>query len=58
VVLLAIGLVRGPQVHAPVSTDLELHKLAGIYHINPWNLLPLLLLGLLYRSARSRRCSP
>jgi Na+:H+ antiporter, NhaC family len=47
VVLLAIGLVRGPQVHAPVPTDLELHKLADIYHISPWNLLPLLLLGLL-----------
>ena len=46
-VLLAIGLVRGPEVHAPVPTNLELHKLADIYHISPWNLLPLLLLGLL-----------
>jgi Na+:H+ antiporter, NhaC family len=47
VVLLVLGLVKGPQVHAPVPTDIELHKLGDIYHINPWNLLPLLLLGVL-----------
>jgi Na+:H+ antiporter, NhaC family len=47
VVLLVLGLVKGPQVHAPVPTDIELHKLGEIYHINPWNLLPLLLLGVL-----------
>jgi NhaC family Na+:H+ antiporter len=47
VVLLVLGQVKGPQVHAPLPTDIELHKLAGIYHITPWNLLPLLLLGLL-----------
>jgi len=35
VVLLVLGLVKGPQVHAPVPTSLELHKLADIYHINP-----------------------
>jgi Na+:H+ antiporter, NhaC family len=47
VVLLVIGLARGPQVHAPVPTDIELHKLADIYHITAWNLLPVLLLGIL-----------
>jgi NhaC family Na+:H+ antiporter len=47
VVLLVLGLVKGPQVHAPVPTDIELLKLSHIYHITPWNLLPLLLLGVL-----------
>jgi NhaC family Na+:H+ antiporter len=47
VVLLVLSLVKGPQVHAPVPTDIELHKLADIYHITPLNLLPLLLLGVL-----------
>jgi Na+:H+ antiporter, NhaC family len=46
-VLLALGLVKGANVHAPVSTDIELKKIGEIYHINGWNLLPLLLLGLL-----------
>jgi len=47
VVLLILGLVKGPQVHAPVPTDIELLKLSHIYHITPLNLLPLLLLGIL-----------
>ena len=47
VVLLVLSLVKGPQVHAPVPTDIELLKLSHIYHITPWNLLPLLLLGVL-----------
>jgi NhaC family Na+:H+ antiporter len=47
VVLLIVGLFRGAQAHAPVPTDIELSKLNGIYHINLWNLLPLLLLGVL-----------
>lgn len=47
VVLLVMGLVRGAQAHAPVPTDIELSKLSGVYHINLWNLLPLLLLGVL-----------
>jgi NhaC family Na+:H+ antiporter len=46
-VLLVLSLVKGPQAHAPVPTDIELHKLADIYHITPLNLLPLLLLGVL-----------
>ncbi|HSR92105.1 MAG TPA: Na+/H+ antiporter NhaC [Gemmatimonadales bacterium] len=46
-VLLVLGLVKGPQVHAPVPTSIELHKLGDIYHISPLNLLPLLLLGVL-----------
>jgi uncharacterized membrane protein YjjP (DUF1212 family)/uncharacterized membrane protein YjjB (DUF3815 family) len=47
VVLLIMGLVRRAQAHAPVATDIELSKLSGIYHISLWNLLPLLLLGVL-----------
>ena len=47
VVLLILALVKSPQVHAPVPTDIELAKLADIYHITPLNLLPLLLLGVL-----------
>lgn len=43
-VLLVISLVSGPTVHAPVSTETELHSLGVIYHITPWNLLPLVLL--------------
>ena len=40
VVLLVLGLVKGPQVHAPVPTDIELHKLGDIYHITPrWRAL-------------------
>ena len=47
VVLLVLSLVKGPQAHAPVPTDIELLKLRDIYHITPLNLLPLLLLGVL-----------
>ena len=47
VVLLVLSLVKSPQVHAPVPTDIELLKLRDIYHITPLNLLPLLLLGVL-----------
>lgn len=47
VVLLVLSVVKGPQVHAPVPTDIELLKLSDIYHITPLNLLPLLLLGVL-----------
>jgi NhaC family Na+:H+ antiporter len=47
VVLLVLSLVKGPQVHSPVPTDIELLKLRDIYHITPLNLLPLLLLGVL-----------
>jgi NhaC family Na+:H+ antiporter len=46
-VLLVLGLLKGASVHAPVPTDIELKKLGDIYHINGWNLLPLLLLGVL-----------
>jgi Na+:H+ antiporter, NhaC family len=45
--LMAIGLVRGPDVHNPVGETLELNKLDGIYNITPLNLLPLLLLAYL-----------
>lgn len=44
VVLLVLSLVKGPQAHAPVPTDIELLKLREIYHITPLNLL---LLGVL-----------
>ena len=47
VVLLVLSLVKGPQAHAPVPTDIELLKLGDIYHITPLNLLPVLLLGVL-----------
>jgi Na+:H+ antiporter, NhaC family len=47
VALLVLGLVKGPQVHAPVPTEIELLKLREIYHITPLNLLPLLVLGVL-----------
>ena len=46
-VMLTLGLVLGPTVHAPVPTSVELHKLGDIYRITPLNLLPLLLLGVL-----------
>jgi Na+:H+ antiporter, NhaC family len=43
-VMLVIGLIRGPGVHNPVGEAVELHKLGDIYHITPLNLLPLALL--------------
>jgi NhaC family Na+:H+ antiporter len=45
--LMALGLVRGPDVHNPVGETLELNKLNGIYNITPLNLLPLVLLAYL-----------
>jgi NhaC family Na+:H+ antiporter len=45
--LMAIGLIRGPDVHNPVGETLELSKLNGIYNITPLNLLPLALLAYL-----------
>jgi Na+:H+ antiporter, NhaC family len=47
VILLVLALVKGPQAHVPVPTTIELTRLADIYHISLWNLLPLLLLGVL-----------
>lgn len=47
VVFLVIGLLRGPEVHAPVAATVELTKLGDIYHITPLNLLPLLFLAFL-----------
>ncbi|MFJ8042512.1 Na+/H+ antiporter NhaC [Kitasatospora sp. NPDC096147] len=46
-VLLVIGLVKGPDVRNPVGEDVELASLSGIYHITPLNLLPLVLLAVL-----------
>jgi len=46
-VLLAVGLVRGPDVVNPVGEAVELSKLSGIYHVTPFNLLPLALLAAL-----------
>jgi Na+:H+ antiporter, NhaC family len=48
-VLLALSLARNGQGHAPVPTDIELKKIGDIYHINGWNLLPLLLGVLSFR---------
>jgi NhaC family Na+:H+ antiporter len=50
VVLLIIGLVKGPDVQNPVGEALELHSLGDIYDITPLNLLPLVLLA--YMSIR------
>jgi NhaC family Na+:H+ antiporter len=47
VILLLIGLAKGPDVHNPVGEQLELNRLNEIYNITPLNLLPLLLLGYL-----------
>ena len=47
VVLLIIGLVKGPGVENPVGEELELQSLGDIYGITPLNLLPLVLLGYL-----------
>ncbi|NUT33248.1 MAG: Na+/H+ antiporter NhaC [Hamadaea sp.] len=46
-VFLVISLVRAPTVHNPVGKEVELASLGDIYHITPWNLLPLLLLAVL-----------
>ncbi|WP_412737759.1 Na+/H+ antiporter NhaC [Krasilnikovia sp. MM14-A1259] len=46
-VFLVLSLVRAPDVHNPVGKEVELHSLADIYHITPWNLLPLVLLAVL-----------
>lgn len=47
VVLLILGLVRGPDVVNPIGKAVELHKIGDIYHITPLNLLPLVLLAFL-----------
>jgi len=47
VVFLVISLVRAPGVHNPVGEEVELNSLGDIYHITPWNLLPLVLLAVL-----------
>jgi Na+:H+ antiporter, NhaC family len=47
VVLLIVGLVKGPDVHNPVGEQIELHSLGDIYDITPLNLLPLVLLAFL-----------
>lgn len=44
VAFLVISLVSSPSVHAPVAEETELHSLSSVYHITPWNLLPLVLL--------------
>ncbi|MEV0273731.1 Na+/H+ antiporter NhaC [Hamadaea sp. NPDC050747] len=46
-VFLVLSLVRAPNVHNPVGKDVELAGLGDIYHITPWNLLPLVLLAAL-----------
>ena len=46
-IFLVLSLLKGSGAHAPVPTDVELRKLGDIYHISLWNLLPLLLLGVL-----------
>ncbi|NUO61560.1 MAG: Na+/H+ antiporter NhaC [Hamadaea sp.] len=46
-VFLVLSLVRAPNVHNPVGKDVELAGLGDIYHITPWNLLPLVLLAVL-----------
>ncbi|MFC4131975.1 Na+/H+ antiporter NhaC [Hamadaea flava] len=47
VVFLILSLVRAPSVHNPVGKEVELNSLGDIYHITPWNLLPLVLLAVL-----------
>ncbi|NUR71735.1 MAG: Na+/H+ antiporter NhaC [Hamadaea sp.] len=47
VAFLVLSLVRAPDVHNPVGKEVELASLGDIYHINPWNLLPLVLLAVL-----------
>jgi NhaC family Na+:H+ antiporter len=42
-----IGFVRGPDVHAPLSEQVELASLDQVYNITVWNLLPLVLLAVL-----------
>jgi Na+:H+ antiporter, NhaC family len=46
-VFLILGLVSGPPVDDLVPTTTELTKLGEIYHITPFNLLPLVLLAVL-----------
>jgi Na+:H+ antiporter, NhaC family len=47
VVLLVIGLIKGPDVQNPVGEELELQSLGNIYSITPLNLVPLVLLAYL-----------
>lgn len=47
VVFLVLGLTTGGQAEPPAPTEVELEKLAEVFHITPWNLLPLVLLVLL-----------
>ena len=47
IAFLFLGLVGGPGVNDTVSTTSELTALGDIYHITPWNLLPLVLLAVL-----------
>jgi NhaC family Na+:H+ antiporter len=42
-----IGFLRGPDVHAPLSEQVELASLDQVYDITVWNLLPLVLLAVL-----------
>jgi len=46
-ILLAISLINGANAHPPVATATDLSTLSHVYHISLWNLLPLLLLGVL-----------
>ncbi|MBL5973510.1 MAG: Na+/H+ antiporter NhaC [Candidatus Leucobacter sulfamidivorax] len=47
VVFLVLGLTTGGQAEPPAPTEVELEKLAEVFHITPWNLLPLVLLVVL-----------
>jgi NhaC family Na+:H+ antiporter len=47
VFFLVLSLVKSADVVNPVGEEVELSKLGDIYHITPWNLLPLLLLAFL-----------
>ncbi len=46
-IVFAVLGVAGPAVHDEVAEAVELAKLGDIYWINPWNLLPMVLLAVL-----------
>lgn len=44
IVFLVLGFTSGGDAQPPAPTEVELEKLADVFHITPWNLLPLVLL--------------
>jgi NhaC family Na+:H+ antiporter len=47
IVMLALGLIRGPDVPNPLGEAVELRSIGRVYHVTPLNLLPLVLLAIL-----------